>query len=171
MKKTTVINFANFDFPLDVLPHLEVLQFGHLIFSRRFHLVNVQDLLNLLLCIVPFPPLSPLHRCRDERGQNKIEIFHLFSKKNPCGRFVVISTAHTNKFLEALATLNIPHNPSEKVQNLLREPRAFSCKFHISILIATNFKHFSFYFTVSIIYSNTATTNQNSYILEILAVF
>ena len=27
-KKTTVVNFANFDFPLDVLPHLEVLQLG-----------------------------------------------------------------------------------------------------------------------------------------------
>ena len=86
----TVINFANFDFPLDVLPYLDVLQFGHLIFSRRFDLVNVQDLLNLSLCSVPFPPLSPLHRCRDEGGQNKIEVFHLFSKKNPCGRFVVI---------------------------------------------------------------------------------
>ena len=140
MKKTTVINFANFDF------HLEVLQYGHLIFSRRFHLVNVQDSLIFSLCSVPFPPLSPLHRCRDESGQNKIEIFHHFSKKNPCGRFVVISTAHTDKFLETLATLNILHNPSEKVQDLLRKPRAFFCKFHIRILIAKNFKHFNFYF-------------------------
>ena len=157
------MNFANFDFPLDVLPRLEVLQFGHLIFSRRFHLVNVQELLNLSLCIVPFPPLSPLHSCRNESGQNKMEIFHLFSKKNPCGRFVVISTAHTDKFLETLATLNIPHNPSEKVQNLLQKPRAFSCKFHIRILTARNFKHLNFYCivckTVSIIYSNTATAS------------
>ena len=122
-----------FDFPLNVLPHLEVLQFGHLIFSRRFHLVNEQDLLNLSPCIVPSPQLSPIHRCRDESGQNEIEVLHFFSKKNPCVRFVVISTAHADKFLETLATLNIPHNPSEKVQNLLRKPSAFSCKFRIRI--------------------------------------
>ena len=124
-EKTTVINFANFDLPLNVLPHLDVLQFGHLIFCRRFQLVTLQDLLNLLLCSDPFPPLSPPHRCRDDSNRNKIEIFYLFSEKNPRGRCVIISSAHIDKFLETLATHDIPHNPSEKIQNLLGKPTKF----------------------------------------------
>ena len=69
--------------------------------------------------------LDTLIDVENNSGQNKIEIFHLFSEKNPCGRCVVISTAHMDKFLETLATLGIPHNPSEKVQNLLGKPTKF----------------------------------------------
>lgn len=37
----------------------------------------------------------------------------------------MLSTAHMDKFLETLALLNIPHQPSEKIQDVLERPTKF----------------------------------------------
>lgn len=42
-----------------------------------------------------------------------------------CCKYVVLSTAHMDKFLETLALLNIEHRPSQKILSLSEKPTRF----------------------------------------------